>query len=143
VSVTLGELGKTSSGAVAIPTNWNQPGWYKYGPTPGQKGSAAILGHVDSTSGPAIFYRLSSLRPGDKVNVKLADGRSVEFVVIGLRQYSKDNFPSKLVYGSRPYSALQLITCAGAFDTTTHHYLSNLVVFTRMVVPVKSSISVA
>jgi sortase (surface protein transpeptidase) len=142
VSVTLSELGKTSSGAVAIPTNWNQPGWYKYGPTPGQEGSAAILGHVDSVNGPAVFYKLSSLRPGDKVSVKLADGKTINFVVLGLRQYSKDNFPSKLVYGSRPYSALQLITCAGVFDSATHHYLSNLVVFTKRVVT-KSHISAA
>lgn len=141
VSVSLSELGKTSTGAVAIPTSWNQPGWYKYGPTPGQEGSAAILGHVDSTSGPAVFYRLASLRPGDKVSVRLADGKSVAFVVIGLRQYSKDNFPSKLVYGPRPYSALQLITCAGAFDSATHHYLSNLVVFTKMVTSSKSALT--
>jgi sortase (surface protein transpeptidase) len=140
VSASLVQLGRTSSGDVAVPKSWNTPGWYKYGPSPGQKGSAAILGHVDSTSGPAIFYNLSKLRPGDKVSVKLADGNTVEFSVIGLRTYSKDKFPSKVVYGGRPYSALQLITCTGVFDSSTHHYLSNLVVFTKRVVkPVKTA----
>jgi hypothetical protein len=65
---------------------------------------------------------------------------TVEFSVLGLRTYPKDNFPSKLVYGGRPYSALQLITCTGVFDSATHHYLSNLVVFTKRVVkPIKAA----
>ena len=143
VSTGLVQLGRTSSGAVAVPGSWYTPGWYKYGPTPGQDGSAAILGHVDSTSGPAIFYNLNKLRPGNKITVKLADGKTVEFSVIGLRVYPKDNFPSKVVYGSKGYSALQLITCAGTFDSATHHYLSNLVVFTKRVVASSKSPSIA
>lgn len=140
VSVNLVQLGRTASGTVAVPKSWYVPGWYKYGPSPGQQGSAAIVGHVDSTSGPAIFYNLAKLRPGDKVSVRLADGVTVEFSVLGLRTYPKDNFPSKLVYGGRPYSALQLITCTGVFDSATHHYLSNLVVFTKRVVkPIKAA----
>ena len=139
VSVKLVQLGRTSTGAVAVPTSWYTPGWYKYGPTPGQDGSAAILGHVDSTSGPAIFYNLNKLRPGNKITVKLADGKTVEFSVIGLRVYPKDNFPSKVVYGAKGYSALQLITCAGVFDSSTHHYLSNLVVFTKRVTETSKS----
>ena len=140
VSAKIVQLGRTATGAVAVPTGWNTPGWYKYGPTPGQDGSAAILGHVDSVTGPAIFYNLNKLRPGDTVTVKLADAKTVEFSVIGLRVYSKDNFPSKVVYGAKGYSALQLITCAGEFDSATHHYLSNLVVFTkRVTAPSKSA----
>jgi sortase (surface protein transpeptidase) len=96
-------------------------------------GSAVILGHVDSVNGPAVFDRLVDLKVGDRVTVKLADGKTVHFKVIGLREYSKKNFPEKLVYGSRPYSALQLVTCGGLFDSQTHHYLSNIVVFTKLV----------
>jgi hypothetical protein len=133
LSDRLSELGLNKDGTVQVPTKWAVPGWYRLGPSPGQVGSAVILGHVDSVHGPAAFYRLASLRPGNKVSVTLADGRTVRFKVIGLRMYLKSKFPDHLVYGTRPYSALQLVTCGGTFDSGSHHYLSNLVVFTKMV----------
>jgi sortase (surface protein transpeptidase) len=133
LSDDVSELGLNADGSVQVPTSWNVPGWYKLGPVPGEKGSAVILGHVDSVNGPAAFYRLSSLRPGDQVTVRLSGGATVRFKVIGLRMYLKTKFPDQLVYGPRSYSALQLVTCGGAFDSTTHHYLSNLVVFTALV----------
>ena len=116
-----------------MPTNFNLPGWYKFGPSPGQRGSAVILGHVDTYRGPAIFLYLVKLRPGNRVFVTLANGRKVEFAVIGLRMYTKRQFPLRLVYGPRNYSALQLVTCGGIFDHRTGHYLSNIVVFTAQV----------
>jgi hypothetical protein len=133
LSDSLSELGLNKNGTVQVPTSWDVPGWYRLGPSPGQLGSAVILGHVDSVNGPAAFYRLASLRPGNEVSVKLADGQNVHFKVIGLRMYSKSKFPDRLVYGRRSYSALQLVTCGGTFDSGTHHYLSNLVVFTELV----------
>jgi hypothetical protein len=133
LSEQVGELGLNANGTVQVPASWTAPGWYKLGPSPGQLGSAVILGHVDSVSGPAAFYRLSALRPGDRVDVRLANGRTKRFRVIGLRLYPKRSFPDRLVYGPRSYSALQLVTCGGAFDSGTHHYLSNLVVFTALV----------
>jgi LPXTG-site transpeptidase (sortase) family protein len=133
LSEPVSELGLNTNGTVQAPTSWMVPGWYKFGPSPGEKGSAVILGHVDSVGGPAAFYRLSQLRPGDQVAVQLANGSTVRFKVIGLRMYLKTNFPDQLVYGPRPYSALQLVTCGGVFDSNTHHYLSNLVVYTALV----------
>ena len=91
------------------------------------------MGHVDSVAGPAVFYRLDNLKVGNRVVVKLKDGKTVYFSVIGLREYLKSRFPNRLVYGSRPYSALQLVTCGGAFDSRTGHYLSSIVVFTKQV----------
>jgi len=73
------------------------------------------------------------LQPGDKVDVTLADGVVAHFVVDTVVMYAKDQFPSGLVYGSHGYSALQLITCGGTFDTQTGHYLSNVVVYTSLV----------
>jgi Sortase domain len=133
LSERVSELGLNANGTVQAPTSWVVPGWYKLGPSPGEEGSAVILGHVDSVNGPAAFYRLSQLRPGDRVVVRLASGRLVRFEVIGLRMYSKAKFPDQLVYGPRSYDALQLVTCGGVFDATTHHYLSNLVVFTARI----------
>jgi hypothetical protein len=88
-----------------------------------------ILGHVDSMSGPGIFYRVGALHPGDTVAVTRADGKTVTFVITGVRQYSKTAFPTLDVYGNTPVPTIRLVTCGGAFDSATHHYLSNIVAF--------------
>lgn len=135
VNTSLVSLGLTKSHTVQVPSSWNTAGWYRFGPAPGQIGSAVILGHVDSYLGPAVFYELRTLRPGDKVLVTLADGRRLRFAVTGVGMYPKSNFPTELVYGPRHYSALELVTCGGAFDEATRHYLSNVVVYTSLVGP--------
>ncbi len=132
ISVSLGVLGLNKDGTVQVPTDFYQPGWYKYGPSPGQRGSAVILGHVDSYKGVAVFFYLDRLRPGNPIMVRLRDGVVVHFKVIGVREYSKSNFPGTAVYGMRPYAALQLVTCGGTFDRATGHYLSNIVVYSVM-----------
>ncbi|HXZ63993.1 MAG TPA: class F sortase [Streptosporangiaceae bacterium] len=133
LSVPLTELGLNSNHTVQVPTDFQEPGWYEYGPSPGQLGSSVILGHVDSYQGPAVFFRLRTLEPGDRVNVTLADGVITHFVVRQVAMYLKANFPTVEVYGPHGYSALQLVTCGGVFDTQTGHYLSNVVVYTSLV----------
>jgi len=133
LSVPLSELGLNPNHTVQVPTNFQEPGWYEYGPSPGQLGSSVILGHVDSYLGPAVFFKLRSLRPGDQVGVTLADGVITHFVVRQVAMYPKSNFPTVQVYGSHGYSGLQLVTCGGVFDTLTRSYLSNVVVYTSMV----------
>jgi LPXTG-site transpeptidase (sortase) family protein len=133
LKVPVSELGLNANHTVQVPTNFAEPGWYRLGPSPGQLGSAVILGHVDSYLGPAVFFRLRTLRPGDHVNVTLADGVITHFVVRQVAMYQKANFPTVLVYGSHGYSALQLVTCGGVFDSQIGHYLSNVVVYTNLV----------
>ena len=87
------------------------------------------MGHIDSLSGPGVFFRLPELRRGDDVYVKRADGTTVEFRVTLVQTYLKDYFPTQTVYGPTPDAELRLITCGGAFDYATGHYLSNIVVY--------------
>jgi hypothetical protein len=133
LTVSLSTLGLNPDDTVQVPTDVQQPGWYGLGPSPGQIGSAVILGHVDSQAGPAVFFELRSLVPGDVVNVTLADGVTAEFKVTSAAMYPKTSFPDQLVYGSHGSSALQLVTCGGSFDEQTGHYLSNVVVYTSLV----------
>jgi hypothetical protein len=133
LTVSLSTLGLNPDGTVEVPTDVAQPGWYGLGPSPGQIGSAVILGHVDSQAGPAVFFELRSLVPGDAVNVTLADGVTADFKVTSAAMYPKTSFPDQLVYTSHGYSALQLVTCGGSFDEQTGHYLSNVVVYTSLV----------
>lgn len=128
-------LGVNADGTIAVPpltTSADEAAWYKYSPTPGQVGAAVIEGHVDSYRGPAVFFRLGSLRPGDAIDVTLADGITAIFRVTGVREYSKAEFPARMIYGTPDYAALRLITCAGSFDRATGHYLSSTVVFASL-----------
>jgi sortase (surface protein transpeptidase) len=124
---------------VQVPSDPQQPGWYRLGPAPGELGSAVILGHVDSHRGPAVFFRLRSLHPGDQIEVSRADGTVARFVVDALATYPKTQFPASQVYGSHGYSALQLVTCGGDFDRKTHSYRSNVVVYTSLINPTPTS----
>ena len=88
------------------------------GPRPGENGPAVIAGHVDSTSGPAVFFRLRDLRAGDEVLVTRADHSVVRFVIDRLQAFPKTSFPTAAVFAPTPVPALRLITCTGAFDET-------------------------
>jgi sortase (surface protein transpeptidase) len=88
-----------------------------------------IAGHVDSTSGPAVFFRLRDLRAGDEVLVTRADHSVVRFAIDRLQQFPKASFPTAAVFGATPGPTLRLITCTGAFDETARSYLDNLVAF--------------
>ncbi|MDX6345089.1 MAG: hypothetical protein QOH87_5227, partial [Trebonia sp.] len=89
-------------------------------------------GHVDSYQGQAVFFRLGALRPGNHIDVTLADGITAVFRVTGVRQYAKDEYPANTIYVPADYAALRLITCGGDFDTATGHYLSSVVVFASL-----------
>ena len=122
-------LGLAAGGALQVPASTSVAGWYTGSPRPGAIGSAIIVGHIDSRSGPGVFYRLPELRAGDRVYVRRADGTTAEFKVTAVQTYLKDRFPTQAVYGATPDAELRLITCGGAFDFATGHYLSNVVVY--------------
>jgi len=135
VTSELLHLGVNADGTIAVPpldTSAGLAAWYKYSATPGQIGTSVIEGHVDDRRGPAVFFRLGALRPGDTVDVTLADGVTAVFRVTGVRKFSKARFPAQTVYGPASYPALRLITCGGAFDSGTGHYLDTTVVFASL-----------
>jgi sortase (surface protein transpeptidase) len=123
------KLGLDPTGALEVPTNFGDTGWWSGGARPGEPGPAVIAGHVDSKSGPDVFFRLRELRKGDAIVVTRRDGSRVRFTVEGSERYAKDRFPSKKVYGPTERPALRLITCSGTFDRSTGHYLDNTVVY--------------
>jgi LPXTG-site transpeptidase (sortase) family protein len=129
VQTNLIRLGLQASGALQVPSTTSVAGWYTGSPRPGSIGSAIIVGHIDSVKGPGVFYRLDELKSGDKVYVRRTDGTMVLFKVTGVQTYPKNKFPTQTVYGPTPDAELRLITCGGTFDSTTGHYLSNIVVY--------------
>ncbi len=129
VQTKLTTLGLAADGELQVPDSYSIAGWYTGSPRPGAIGSAIIVGHIDSVAGPGVFFRLSELKAGDKVYVKRADGTMAEFRVTSVQTYLKDQFPTEDVYGPVPDAELRLITCGGAWDAATRHYLSNIVVY--------------
>ena len=128
-------LGINADGTIQVPsveTSASLAAWYKYSAAPGQIGTSVIEGHVDDRRGPAVFFRLGALRPGDAIEVRLADGVTAVFHVTGVREFGKARFPADIVYRPARYPALRLITCGGAFDYATGHYLSSTVVFASL-----------
>jgi sortase (surface protein transpeptidase) len=128
VSTRLVQLGLTTTGTLQVPASTAVAGWYTGSPRPGQTGAAVIAGHVDSQTGPAVFFRLRLLQPGQLVYVRRADGSLAVFQVTSVQTYLKAQFPTAAVYAAQPDAQLRLITCGGTFDPATGHYLSNVVV---------------
>ncbi|MFF1683681.1 MULTISPECIES: class F sortase [unclassified Streptomyces] len=105
-------------------------GWYGGGTKPGERGTALLVGHVDTDTRPAVFYRLSSAKPGDKVRVARVDGSVAEFTVDDVQVFSRERFDAQKAYGQRQSgrAELRLITCGGSFDRASHTYTANVVV---------------
>jgi Sortase domain len=128
------DLTLTVSGELNAPPadDPNLVGWYRDGVTPGERGTAVVAGHVDTTTGPAVFLLLRMLRKGDTVNLLRADGTTAVFTVDSVGTFSKDGFPSERVYGDTPDAQLRLITCGGVYDKNHGGYRSNVVVFAHL-----------
>jgi hypothetical protein len=127
------DLGQAANGSLEVPTDYSAVGWYTEGASPGTLGPAVLVGHVDSHKGPAVFYRLGALKRGAKVTVTRRDGSSATFTVDEIRRFSKDHFPTNLIYGATDRAELRLITCGGSFDPKTGHYLDNVIAFAHLI----------
>ncbi len=130
VSADVINLGLNEDKTVEVPENPAEVGWYSKGPKPGQFGSAVMLGHLDSKTGPAVFYKLRSLEPGQKITVRRADDSIGHFEVVKVATYKNEDFPASKVYtGSADWPALNLVTCGGEYDRKAGGYQSNVVVY--------------
>jgi sortase (surface protein transpeptidase) len=125
----LESLARDSAGAIEAPRDFGSAGWYRDGVVPGDTGPAVIAGHIDSAVGPAVFYSLSSITAGARVDVELSDSTVVSFTVDRVIQAPKNEFPTAAVYGPTPDAQLRLVTCGGVFDDASGHYVDNVVVF--------------
>ncbi|MEU6949673.1 class F sortase [Streptomyces sp. NPDC046316] len=127
------DLGLDRSGKLATPPIENPRivGWYAGGPAPGERGTAIVVGHRDTRTGPAIFLNLDSLDRGNTVRIARADGKVAVFTVDKVRTYTKKEFPDREVYGSTDRPELRLLTCGGSFDPKKG-YESNVVVFAHL-----------
>ncbi|GAA4573422.1 hypothetical protein GCM10023176_38380 [Micromonospora coerulea] len=128
-------VGIAPDGSIAVPDvgRSGEAGWYDQGPTPGQYGPAVIVGHVDTTTGPAVFHELKNLDDGDRVEVTRADRSVAVFEVTSVQRYGKERLPVDEVFGDFSRPNLRLITCGGRWVGGQTGYADNLVVYASLV----------
>jgi sortase (surface protein transpeptidase) len=133
INAQITPIGLKPDGTLAVPDDFHAAGWYTGSPTPGEIGPSIIDGHVDNVAGLGVFWRLRELAAGDSFQIVRADSSIVTFKVDSIEQFPQDKFPTAQVYGKVGYAALRLITCGGVFNSDTHHYSDNIVVFGRAI----------
>jgi len=122
------KLGMTDDGEVELPP-YEKPdtaGWFKHSAVPGDDGASVIIGHVDTKTEPAVFFRLRHLRKGQKIRVERSDGEVAEYRVDSIERVPKERFPTRKVYIE---PGLRLVTCGGEFDWSAGEYRDNVIVY--------------
>lgn len=80
-------------------------------------GNAIFSGHVDYIDyGPAVFWDLSELEPGDRVLVLLEDGTAYQYAVVWNERWPLTDIPWDRIFGVNGHDAVTLVTCAGSWD---------------------------
>jgi len=122
--------GVDSQGRMDVPDNVTNVGWYRFGPTPGEAGSAVLAAHVDLAGpGRGLFFDLDRLEEGDRIQVVLSDERTLEFEVTAQTTYLKSELPLDLIFSREGSPVLTLVTCGGGFSRSARSYDSNVVVY--------------
>jgi sortase (surface protein transpeptidase) len=132
VDAVVEAVGVNSDGTMAVPSQPEHVAWYQLGAMPGDPGDALIDGHLDWWTGPAVFWHLASLRPGDQVNVVRVDGSELTFAVDSATSYPWNARTDGLVTTSGAPS-ISLVTCSGTWDQRRQTYLNRLVVHATLV----------
>ncbi|MGW4155033.1 class F sortase [Micromonospora chersina] len=134
VTAPVTPVGQARDGSIDVPplTQHHQTGWYNRGAVPGEPGRAIIVGHVDTKSGPAVFYRLHDLKPGDRIEVTREDRSVVTFKVDTVEYFDKANLPADRVYGDSGPAELRLITCGGEWVGGHTGYQDNVIAFASL-----------
>jgi LPXTG-site transpeptidase (sortase) family protein len=127
------DLGIAADGRMEVPTDFDDVGWFTGGGRPGGRGPTVVAAHVDSTTGPAVFARLSEVGVDDEVAVTDAEGTVARYRVTEVADFAKAEFPTARVFGATADDSLRLITCGGFFDRSVGHYDDNRVVFAERV----------
>ena len=134
VKVPVEEVGLDREKRMAVPSNFVNTGWYKYGPRPGDSGNSVIDGHFDTPTGaPSVFWDLKSMQKGDQIKVLDSNEKEYVFEVVKTSSFSDKGFPIDLVFGKTDKKMLNLITCSGTWDKTTSSYSDRVVVFSELI----------
>ncbi|SFP88661.1 class F sortase [Salibacterium halotolerans] len=129
VEAAVNKVGRLPSGKMGEPENVEDVGWYGPGYRPGEQGSAVLAGHVDSKTGPAVFFELEKLKAGDEIIVRGNNGEQETFIVQNQKSYDRSDAPVEEIFGWSYRRQLKLITCTGEFNENAGTHEKRLVVY--------------
>lgn len=133
VKAAIEPTGVLENGEMGVPENVDQVGWFEPGYKPGAKGHSVFAGHVDSLTGPAIFYDLKKVKAGEKVALTDADGRKMVFSITAIKSYETDEAPIEKIFGKSDARMINLITCTGDFNRSIGSHEERLVVTAELI----------
>ncbi|MEZ0481667.1 sortase domain-bontaining protein [Planococcus sp. SSTMD024] len=133
VDAAIEETGVLDNGEMGVPEDVDQVGWFEPGFKAGAEGNAVLAGHVDSLTGPAVFYELDQLEKGDQFTLTDADGREMAFEVRGTSSYITDEAPVEEIFGRSDQRMVNLITCTGDFNRDIGSHEERLVVSAELI----------
>ncbi len=122
------DVGVESNGEMEIP-GASQVGWYRFGPSPGEAGSAVFAAHIAFNGRDGIFRDLDDIEVGDVIEISYDDGSTKRFRITETAQYSKDELPVDRVFAKDGPPELTLITCGGDFNRSLRSYSDNVVAY--------------
>lgn len=128
-------MGVTPDGAVQAPSNIYDSGWYDGSAKPGQPGAAFIDGHVSGYTQPGVFKQIKNLKQNDTMKVEMGDGTQYSYKVVKVESYPADSVDMTKVLAPVTVGkqGLNIMTCGGSFDNSTHQYKERVVVFTERI----------
>jgi len=128
VDASIEYRGVTQEGAMEVPDNASNVGWFEHGPQPGENGNAVIAGHFDGKNGEdGVFINLNELKKGDTIYVEDDKETSTAFVVREIQIF--DPGYARSVFSASESAHLNLITCDGVWDGVKKSYDKRLVIF--------------
>ncbi|WP_422124300.1 sortase domain-bontaining protein [Planococcus sp. X10-3] len=133
VDAAIEATGILDNGEMGVPEDVDQVGWFEPGFQVGAKGHSVLAGHVDSLTGPAIFFHLNRVEAGEKVIVTDKDGREMIYEIQKKASYVTDEAPIEEIFGSSDSRMLNLITCTGTFNRSIGSHEERLVVTAELI----------
>lgn len=136
-TVTMGILGDGRT--FQVPNSAHEVAWYNFSGAPGSSSQNAIMaGHINYYGATGTFRYIGTLAPGDIVEVHTIDGTVHVYQVVWARNIHKPALTWEDVgcqpgYGCTSQNTITLITCGGAFDRSSGHYIDNTVVRAELV----------
>lgn len=133
VTMSLGSDRRT----LQTPKNASDIVWWNFSGQPGSGRNATFGGHINYNGVQGAFRYLGSMSAGDRITIVMKDGRTLVYEVTTQWEVRKPALtwgdlgctPS----GCAQEDTITLITCGGAFDPSSGHYVNNVLLRARLV----------
>lgn len=133
VSTKIEAIGVDKNGILGLPKKVTNIAWYKYGPNPGERGTAVLWGHLDTTKGPSTLWNLKKVRVGQEIVITDSAKKVYRYRVTRSVTYPVSKPPMKELFGTTKKYQLVIYTCAGHWVRSIHNYSDRLFVFAELV----------